>query len=169
MSFPSGTAVWGLLACIALTTHIAGSWLDIRDFKVHMEAQNQALSERVLIQEEALNEALRNSAADAAEQIAQIDAVYVDAVNGINRLHDAAAANFAEPVPAVAAVATGPAEEKTHKAPAGNKRMAAKLLKCEAKTLYLARELDIMATHYNTLLSVYNEARRTSEYGRKNP
>ena len=37
--------------------------------------------------------------------------------------------------------------------------LSKKLLRCEARLLYEAKEFDILATHYNVLLSTYEQAR----------
>lgn len=157
---------WWLVALIALGLHSGYMLNRFSNMEEQMELQNQVLSERISLQEAALNSAAAQTAQTAVAQAGEIDALYNSAVAELERLHNSSS-SAQKQVPGNTAGASRTQQASSGRSPEQDKAMAQKLLKCEHRLLYEAREHDILATHYNALLSIYNNTRKTLNDNRK--
>ena len=128
---------------------------ELHDFKQSVIEQSKALEAKANIQSKELESSLIQAQTNAQHSISDINRNYNDLLN--ERVHSAAASG--EQVPTASSATTAVKQASSSKPSKASGELSKKLLRCEARLLYEAKEFDILATHYNVLLNTYEQAR----------
>ena len=139
-------------------------WSDNRVFKAQIIEQSAAVDALVKVQESALNETVQAVDSAVQSQTVTIDTMYRQYLDDVISLHNSAAGN-SQQMPSAASAAGATGQTTPGKSPGKDSRLSQKLLKCESKLLYEAREYDILATHYNALLKIYEYSKSQNNKG----
>lgn len=128
---------------------------ELHDFKQSVIEQSKALEAKANIQSKELESSLIQAQTNAQHSISDINRNYNDLLN--ERMHSTAASG--EQVPTTSSATAAVKQTSSSKSFKASGELSKKLLKCEARLLYEAKEFDILATHYNVLLNTYEQAR----------
>lgn len=128
---------------------------ELHDFKQSVIEQSKALEAKANIQSKELESSLIQAQTNAQHSISDINRNYNDLLNERVRIGSASG----EQVRTVATASASVEQASTSKPSRASGELSQKLLKCEARLLYEAKEFDILATHYNVLLNTYEQAR----------
>lgn len=128
---------------------------ELYDFKQSVIEQSKALEAKANIQSKELKSSLIQAQTNAQRSISDINRNYNELLN--ERMRSAAASG--EQVPTTSSATTAVKQTSSSKSSKASGELSKKLLRCEARLLYEAKEFDILATHYNVLLNAYEQAR----------
>ena len=128
---------------------------ELHDFKQSVIEQSKALEAKANIQSKELESSLIQAQTNAQHSISDINRNYNELLN--ERVRSASASG--EQVPATSSTSAAVKQTSSSKSSRASGELSKKLLKCEARLLYEAKEFDILATHYNVLLNAYEQAR----------
>ncbi|MCK0514102.1 hypothetical protein MXE38_04380 [Anaerobiospirillum sp. NML120448] len=128
---------------------------ELHDFKQSVIEQSKALEAKANIQSKELESSLIQAQTNAQHSISDINRNYNELLN--ERVRSAAASG--EQMPAASSATTAVKQTSSSKSSKASGELSKKLLRCEARLLYEAKEFDILATHYNVLLNTYEQAR----------
>lgn len=128
---------------------------ELHDFKQSVIEQSKALEAKANIQSKELESSLIQAQINAQHSISDINRNYNELLN--ERVRSATASG--EQVSATSSASAAVKQASSSKSSKASGELSKKLLRCEARLLYEAREFDILATHYNVLLNTYEQAR----------
>lgn len=154
--------VWLFLLFIALVSGGYAYFQSLKDFKNEVLAQSREYSKQTEAKENELKNALLSANQTALHESDNINNRFNDLLRGLERLHGGSSSS-AQQVPTASPVRTGAGDTTTAQPLRASGAIHQKLLKCEARLLYEAKEYDILATHYNELLKIYEQARLANE------
>ncbi len=153
-------AVAGILA-LNLIWSVISVYTDLRTFKDEVLAQQAQLSQLVRKQERLINATVLQATEQSAVALDSINADYTALLDERKRMYDDHAAD--KPGVSSASAASNGASDTTAGRPSqANTRLFERIKRCEARLIYEAKEYDILATHYNALLSIYQKAYEVS-------
>lgn len=128
---------------------------ELHDFKQSVLEQSKALEAKANIQSKELESSLIQAQTNAQHSISDINRNYNELLN--ERVRSASASG--EQMPATSSATAAAKQTSSSKSSKASGELSKKLLRCEARLLYEAKEFDILATHYNVLLNTYEQAR----------
>lgn len=128
---------------------------ELHDFKQSVIEQSKALEAKANIQSKELESSLIQAQTNAQHSISDINRNYNELLN--ERVRSASASG--EQMPATSSATAAAKQTSSSKSSKASGELSKKLLRCEARLLYEAKEFDILATHYNVLLNTYEQAR----------
>lgn len=128
---------------------------ELHDFKQSVLEQSKALEAKANIQSKELKSSLIQAQTNAQHSISDINRNYNELLN--ERVRSASASG--EQMPATSSATAAAKQTSSSKSSKASGELSKKLLRCEARLLYEAKEFDILATHYNVLLNTYEQAR----------
>lgn len=128
---------------------------ELHDFKQSVLEQSKALEAKANIQSKELESSLIQAQTNAQHSISDINRNYNELLN--ERVRSASASG--EQMPTASSATAAAKQTSSSKSSKASGELSKKLLRCEARLLYEAKEFDILATHYNVLLNTYEQAR----------
>ena len=128
---------------------------ELHDFKQSVIEQSKALEAKANIQSKELESSLIQAQTNAQHSISDINRNYNELLN--ERVRSASASG--EQMPTASSATAAAKQTSSSKSSKASGELSKKLLRCEARLLYEAKEFDILATHYNVLLNTYEQAR----------
>lgn len=140
-----------LYAIYALVSYVS----ELQEFKQSIIEQTQALQVQAERQSNELKHSLSQAQISAVHDIGELNRRFDRLVNERVRIGSASG----EQVRTVATASASVEQASTSKPSRASGELSQKLLRCEARLLYEAKEYDILATHYNVLLQTYEQAR----------
>ncbi len=147
--------VAGLMS-LRLIWALVSVYTELRAFKDDMLAQQALVLETVRKQEQQLNDVVMQETSSSIEQADAINSAYLALINEHGMLDHSDSGN--QQVPAASNTAQSTRPKTPAKSPNTSQTDAIKLRQCQSRLLYEAKEYDILATHYNALLSIYKHA-----------
>lgn len=169
-AYLAGLAVAVVFWAIA---RLMGSYFELVDFKSSTTQQSAVNDARIAITERLLTNEQSKIESELNAAVERIDTEYGIALS--HGVHQSTASSHVQVPTDTRAPQSAPADAQG-KSPAGSKRVPEvqlenRLSRCQARVLYEAREYDILATHYNALLRLYEQARQVTspDKGRKAP
>lgn len=131
-------------------------YTELRSFKDDMLAQQAELVEMVRKQEQQLHDVVIQETTKGVEAVDAINSDYASELAKHGLLNYSNSSN--EHMPAASAAAQSVRPNPTAKSSKSSQADAEQLRQCRSRLLYEAKEYDILATHYNSLLAIYKHA-----------
>ncbi len=154
---------WKLLIYVAagvlvlkVVWSLVSMYTELRDFKDDMLAQQAQLVDLVRKQERQLNDVVIQETSKSTEASDAISRDYAAIVTKHGLLNYSNSSN--EHMPAAANTAQSARPSKAGQSSKPSQADAERLRQCRSRLVYEAKEYDILATHYNALLSIYKQA-----------
>ena len=146
------------LAVLTLGYRTYTQYQELRLFKSTVLEQTQKHLEQSKAMEYEIKNALFEATQKARLEASNINGRFDALLRERERVHGSAP-NGNQSVPNTAATESGVEHSASVESSRASGAISRKLLKCEARLLYEAKEYDILATHYRVLLQTYEQAR----------
>ena len=148
--------LWVILLSVLYSTYV--HYQELKQFKHEVIEQSKKHLEQSRAKEYELKNALFEATQKARLEASNINGRFDALLRERERVHGSAP-NGNQSVPNTAATESGVEHSASVESSRASGAISRKLLKCEARLLYEAKEYDILATHYRVLLQTYEQAR----------
>lgn len=149
---------------ILFICHLYKHYQDLAQFKSQIIEQSQKHLEQSAAKEDEIKNTILQAHKRALIASDNINNHFNALLSERERVHGITP-NSAKQVPSITTTTPRVSTAQNDKSLKASRELSKKLLKCESRLLYEAKEYDILATHYNELLKIYEQARLA--YGSK--